>query len=110
MATTKQTERLYAQAWMEGEVEAYVRAYHHVHETLRTMRNTNLLVQVINSQLRKMEREALTAVQASRSILPELRSDGSKLMVMAATVDILCNAYKPGTEVSRINTPSEMLR
>lgn len=106
---TINTSALYAQAWNEGEVEVYVRAYLQVHETLRAMRNTNLLTQVVNSQLRKMERDGLSAVEAARSILPELQADGSRLMVMAATVDILCNAYKPGTEVSRLKLPTEVL-
>jgi hypothetical protein len=108
MPTTTR-DRLYAQAWLDGEVDAYVSAYFKVHETLAEMRNTNLLVQVVNTQLRRMERDGLTAVEAARSTLPLMGSHGGRMMVMAATVDIACNLYNPGTEVSRLRTLHELI-
>jgi hypothetical protein len=101
--------RLATQAWAEGEAQAYLLAFHEVHAQLRTMRNTTLLTQVVNTLLRRMERDKVPVLTAARAAMAELRTQSGKLMVMAAAVDVAFNNYKPGTEVARLRTPEEVL-
>ncbi len=98
-----------ALAWEQAEAEAYLKAYYTVHNTLKEMRNGQLLVQVINTLLRRMERDNTPVLTTSRTVMAELATPAGRSMVMAAAVDVACNQYKQGTEVTRLRTPLELL-
>lgn len=107
-STEEYRARLAIQAWAEGEAEAYLQAYYDIHRTLADMRNGSLLVQVINTLLRRMEKDKTSVLQTARTVMATLDTVAGRRMMMAAAVDVACSNYKPGEEVSRLKSPLEV--